>query len=47
MLRSFSIWFLSLALLAAGYDGLKSEPTAPEPQTLGEDGSGAPPPPTR
>jgi hypothetical protein len=42
MLRSFTIWFLSLALLAAGYDGLRtSEATQAEPQTI-EDGT--PPP---
>jgi hypothetical protein len=45
MLRSFAIWFLSLALLAAGYDGLTSTAatgTNTETQSL-EDG--LPPPP--
>jgi hypothetical protein len=42
MLRSFTIWFLSLALLAAGYDGLKTDAATTEPQSM-EDGTPQPP----
>jgi hypothetical protein len=46
MLRSFAIWFLSMALLAAGYDGLTSTASndlQTTPTTFGEDGTPLPP----
>lgn len=44
MLRSFAIWFLSMALLAAGYDGLSTtDPAATTtPQSI-EGGTPIPP----